>query len=84
MSRKFVLVSQNRYGGGLYVGLFVTNVSLKTTVFSDMTRKLIRKLTDVLWIFCHQDGDSTFHQKPSVYFYQRYTASQPRTCNLGN
>jgi len=77
MSRKFVLVSYNSYGGGLYVGLIVT-----TTVFSDVTRKLIRKLTDVSWLFCRQDGDSTFHQKPSVYFYQRYAASQPRTSNL--
>jgi hypothetical protein len=44
MSRKFVLVSRNSYGGGLYVGLFVTNTSLKTTVFSDVMRKLIRKI----------------------------------------
>jgi hypothetical protein len=41
MSRKFVLLSQNNYGGGLYVCLFVKNNSLKTTVFSDVTRKLM-------------------------------------------
>jgi len=84
MSRKLVLVSHNSYGGGLYVGLFIANNSLKTTVFSDVTRKLLRKLTDVSWLFCRQDGNSTFHQKPLVYFYQKYEASQPRTSNLGN
>ena len=36
MSRRFLLVSQNGYGGGMYVVL-VTNNSLKTTVFSDVT-----------------------------------------------
>jgi len=84
MSRTSVLVSQNSYGGGLYVGLFVTNNSLKTTNFSDVTRKLICKRTDISWPFCRQDGDCTFHQKRSVYFYQRYTSSQPVTSNLGN